>query len=200
MRRIVLGTLWVVKGFLLAIALGALGLWPWSYGHRLSIALEQYHLQPERVENVRFNIAWRDGRVFMTEVCNKFDGAWLASAHEQAIACGARWHWTMGSGERLLFYNAFDHSCGPLRWSSYTYVDQTDRFGSRGASFPMWLLALLSATWPLTSLTFLPRRGSRRRRGLANAGCCVKCDYDLRATPDRCPECGVAPSKLGSVP
>ncbi len=52
---------------------------------------------------------------------------------------------------------------------------------------PYWSLAVLTAILP--SLTF--GRTLRRRRAIA-AGLCPICGYDLRASPERCPECGHA--------
>jgi hypothetical protein len=52
-------------------------------------------------------------------------------------------------------------------------------------------LALPAGILPLivASRMTLHRRRISRRRG---ANLCVACGYDLRATPDRCPECGTA--------
>ena len=50
---------------------------------------------------------------------------------------------------------------------------------------PYWC-PLLASGLPLAVAYGLRRRRMRRR----GAGCCLRCGYDLRASPDRCPECG----------
>ena len=50
---------------------------------------------------------------------------------------------------------------------------------------PHWLVAALAALPPLGPIGRWGVRRARRRRG-----CCRHCGYDLRATPERCPECG----------
>ena len=54
-----------------------------------------------------------------------------------------------------------------------------------GIGVPHWFLALLFAILPAVHLRAMIRSRRTRREGL-----CPKCGYDLRATPDQCPECG----------
>jgi hypothetical protein len=53
--------------------------------------------------------------------------------------------------------------------------------------FAMLLPALLPGVWMLEIVLKRYRRTARHNRGE-----CPACGYDLRATPDRCPECGAA--------
>lgn len=56
---------------------------------------------------------------------------------------------------------------------------------------PYWSAALLFAILPTIWIWRFVKYGHRRK-----IGHCPKCNYDLRATPERCPECGWVPSGL----
>jgi hypothetical protein len=54
--------------------------------------------------------------------------------------------------------------------------------------FQIWSASLLTAVLPITWVV-----GRIARRRADRHGLCRRCDYDLRATSDRCPECGTVP-------
>jgi hypothetical protein len=62
----------------------------------------------------------------------------------------------------------------PMQLDEFTFV-----------TLPYWFLALLTATPVVLKWRSLSRLRRRRRLGL-----CLRCGYDLRASPQRCPECG----------
>jgi hypothetical protein len=83
---------------------------------------------------------------------------------------------------------------GPSRWGFGLSIDRTIAGGwLRGGYL---IVSVFAPYWFITGLISLPpglflgrrlKRGRRRRRGL-----CQSCGYDLRATNNRCPECGIA--------
>jgi len=73
---------------------------------------------------------------------------------------------------------------GPVRaWTDlrYNYV---------GVRY--WPILVASAALPTFRLI---ARARVRRSRLRDHGLCSSCGYDLRATPDRCPECGTIPGR-----
>jgi len=54
---------------------------------------------------------------------------------------------------------------------------------------PLWSVCVMTGSLSLWSMY---RRLLRRR---SQIGLCLVCGYDLRATPDRCPECGTVAAK-----
>ena len=105
------------------------------------------------------------------------------SIHAEA----ARGRWTSRSPDEFRATNG-----GPLSRFGFLGWRLNERgTGHRGVgigwSTPYWFLVLLCC--PAPSLRLTARLRNRRRRG---RGLCPACGYDLRGTPDRCPECGRA--------
>jgi hypothetical protein len=57
---------------------------------------------------------------------------------------------------------------------------------------PFWFLVIVFSVLPAMAAMRMTRARARRGRQL-----CVHCGYDLRATPERCPECGTAVKSAG---
>jgi len=84
--------------------------------------------------------------------------------------------------DAVFFYDASDwrfHGFG-----FYLYVSGGEY--NKILELPYWAIFLLFAVLPLFALRRILRVRGRKVRGL-----CVACGYDLRASPKRCPECGV---------
>jgi hypothetical protein len=60
---------------------------------------------------------------------------------------------------------------------------------------PCWAVVLVFALAPIRAATRAMLL-QRRRRARAREGLCPACGYDVRATPERCPECGAPGAML----
>ena len=84
-----------------------------------------------------------------------------------------------------------------LEWHDYVWV-HWQRRGTRDSistgAVPFWSLVGLQAMPPFAWL-MLHWRSTACKRRRTRDGLCARCGYDLRATPDRCPECGTVSQK-----
>jgi hypothetical protein len=127
-------------------------------------------------------IGWSNGRVMAG--CERFD---MAAGSQGRGIFPTGWSWT----DR--------RDIGPLDECGWGwFVQRTHRNGvgsARGsdttwrAIVRLWLVVLCFSLLPAMWLY-----GTLRHRSRTMQGACRHCGYDLRATPERCPECGQIPA------
>jgi hypothetical protein len=110
-----------------------------------------------------------------------FGAVYPPPAAPQRLAGGWYWHQYDNTPIR--------YAGGPYanRWGFGLISTEAADVRERGIVLPGWLAAVFFALLPAIRLASIIRR--RRRIG---EGHCKRCGYDLRATPERCPECGAA--------
>ncbi len=89
-------------------------------------------------------------------------------------------HYSFERPSSQWYYGEFD-SFRTRWWISYYHFSA----GVWGVQIPLWMPSAPFAVFLM--FRFVPLGRSRKRQEL---GLCLKCGYDLRASKDRCPECG----------
>ena len=130
------------------------------------------------------------------------EGVYRSSALADVEPGASAAHWRLGAGGWGWWPNddtMLTGSLGPLRWGGYDWNEPSFIGRRRYASFPCWAVVMATGAMPAWSVIAWTCRSAIRRRR-RRAGQCPDCGYDLRATHDRCPECGKAIPTKSSPP
>ena len=135
-------------------------------------------------------------------MCRRFDlSSWLGGLHiyvlndsqmgqlevsTTAIPASTTWDGSQYASPSLRRFGGFLLVQDQLRFSGSVFLIGPP-ITYTAVRIPAWFVLILLTILPLA---WIVRRYTTQRR--VRLGLCPVCSYDLRATPDRCPECGTA--------
>jgi hypothetical protein len=114
------------------------------------------------------------------------------------------WHLTLDEFQGSLYctksavqgFSLDDYYSGYLIWFRFGTQELSLYWKATAFAIPYWPVPLLIIAVFMIRLAHFssPFNSAKRRHAATNL--CQVCGYDLRATPDRCPECGTIPKKV----
>jgi hypothetical protein len=133
----------------------------------------------------------KDGRLTKTEPVG-YQRGWSTHDYYATGAQGER-HWAAPG----LSYWSEPSQPVTITWPGHRTV--TTSYPQRSYIVSWWVLVVAGCILPAWWGRAYWRQKRSERRGRGN--CCPSCGYDLRATPDRCPECGAvgAPAIVSGI-
>jgi hypothetical protein len=193
MRRLLRWTFNALAALSLLLCIATAALWVRSYWVTDTLLVERREAPPPSSSS-------EDGQdygtphygVYAKSHGGQFGGWWGGSGLLEASGPNLRW-----SFEHAHEITGFATLPAEFELSTH-YLDYDGAgFNMRSWTLPGWAFVLGFAVLPTVVVT--RRLAAARRRRRARLGCCPACGYDLRATPDRCPECGTPAPANGTA-
>lgn len=162
------------------------GQWGWERVGVMRVAVDQ-----DAYREWQVRVDWSNGGIGILVERDDAVGQHVRAA---GLPEGVRWkgHYSMMNMlARSGGYKVDVH--GASRWVTKAteggvgWIECHATYGS--VFFPCWMGVLVFGVMPAWRGVVWSRE--RRRRALRRQGRCIRCGYDLRATPGRCPECGL---------